>query len=265
MSTSVRSTASSCIGASARSRPPSTAHWCCWGAPSRAAARRTATASGCAARCPSSISTNGWRCTPGSFHPRRARHRRPRARRAAAGALALNGIELETGRLDVFGRLFNDLKVAAQRSGGDDWRLRLTGREVEGTAVWRAPASSPPNGRVTARLARFVPPGPDQLHPARSEVASPDGKAKNTWPELDIVADAFVSRGNDLGTVRTHRAAVGRGLAHHQDGARESFRAHRCQRVVAHRPGTAEHGHRRDGRHRGRGRCSSRASDIRWP
>ena len=116
----------------------------------------------------------------------------------AAAPLEVNGIELETGRMDIFGRMLNDLTVTALRSGGDDWRLRLAGREVEGTAVWRAPGPNMPNGRVMARLARFVPPGPDQLHPARSEVAT-DGRSKNTWPELDIVADSFVSRTHDLG------------------------------------------------------------------
>jgi len=43
-----------------------------------------------------------------------------------------------------------------------------------------------------------VPPGPDELHPVRSEVAA-DEQARNTWPQLDIVAEAFVKRGHDLG------------------------------------------------------------------
>ena len=33
---------------------------------------------------------------------------------------------------------------------------------------------TPPNGRVTARLTRFIPPGPDELHPVRSEVSADD-------------------------------------------------------------------------------------------
>ena len=70
-----------------------------------------------------------------------------------------------------------------------------------------------PNGKVTARLTRFVPPGPDELHPARSEIDASE-KAKNTWPELDIAADAFVNRGHDLGKLELRRAAGGPGLAH---------------------------------------------------
>ena len=115
-----------------------------------------------------------------------------------ADTLELNGVDLTTGRLDVFGRALHDLKVVASRSGGDDWRLRLVGQEVEGTAVWRAPTANLPNGRVMARLTRLIPPGPDELHPVRSEVDLGE-KAKNTWPELDIVADAFFSRDHDLG------------------------------------------------------------------
>ncbi len=115
----------------------------------------------------------------------------------APSALELRGVDLEAGRLDIFGRALHDLKVVA-RQAGDDWRLRLSGREIEGTATWRGPTAALPNGRVTARLARLVPPGVDELHPTRSEIIA-DDRATNTWPELDIVADAIVSRGHDLG------------------------------------------------------------------
>ncbi|MEO8507850.1 MAG: YhdP family protein [Betaproteobacteria bacterium] len=114
-----------------------------------------------------------------------------------ANAFELNGVDVEAGRLDVFGRVLHDIKVIALRADGD-WRLRLAGSEVEGTAVWRGPAPGLPNGRVMARLSRFASPGPDELHPARSEVDSSE-KAKNTWPELDIQAESFFARGHDLG------------------------------------------------------------------
>lgn len=117
---------------------------------------------------------------------------------ASAPVPVLRGVELETGRLDIFGRALHDVNVSALRGAGEDWRLRLKGRELEGTAVWSAPAPAAPNGKLTARLVRFVPPGPDELHPVRSEVAA-DEQARNTWPQLDIVADAFVNRGHDLG------------------------------------------------------------------
>jgi uncharacterized protein (TIGR02099 family) len=117
---------------------------------------------------------------------------------ARGSGFELQGVDLDAGRIDVFGRVLHDLKVTATRAD-TDWRLRVAGREVEGTASWRGPGPQLPNGRIMARLARLVPPGPDELHPPRSEIDANE-KAKNTWPELDIVADAFVSRsGHDLG------------------------------------------------------------------
>jgi uncharacterized protein YhdP len=74
----------------------------------------------------------------------------------------------------------------------------MHGREVDGNANWRGPSSEFPNGRVVARLTRFVPPGPGELRPVRTEQESSDNKT-NPWPELDIVSDAFVSKGRDLG------------------------------------------------------------------
>jgi uncharacterized protein (TIGR02099 family) len=128
---------------------------------------------------------------------------RQRQSATAAGAAAtpvpsLRGVDLETRRLDIFGRVLHDLTVTALRGAGEDWRLRLQGREVEGNAVWGGPIPAAPNGKLTARLTRFVPPGAEELHPLRSEV-SVDEQARNTWPQLDIIADAFVSRGHDLG------------------------------------------------------------------
>ena len=124
-----------------------------------------------------------------------------------APAFELNGIDLATNRIDIFGRVLHDLKVVATRADSD-WRMRLAGREVDGTAVWRGPAAGLPNGRVMARLTRFVPPGPDELHPARSEIEA-GAKAKNTWPELDIAADALVSRGHDVGKLELLAQPVG--------------------------------------------------------
>jgi uncharacterized protein (TIGR02099 family) len=124
-----------------------------------------------------------------------------RAAPAAAsgvGAPELNGVDIQAGRLDVFGRALHDLKVNATRADSE-WRLRVAGRELEGTATWRGSAPGLPNGRVLARLSRFVPPGPDELQPVRSETTANE-KQKNTWPEIDIVADSFITRnGHDIG------------------------------------------------------------------
>jgi len=125
-----------------------------------------------------------------------------------ASAPELNGVDIQAGRLDVFGRVLHDLKVDATRADGE-WRLSIAGRELEGTATWRGPAPNLPNGRVTARLSRFVPPGPDELQPVRSEIDANE-KQKNTWPELDIVASSFITRsGHDVGAFELVAQPVG--------------------------------------------------------
>jgi uncharacterized protein (TIGR02099 family) len=131
----------------------------------------------------------------------------PSSTATKAPAFELNGVDLAANRIDIFGRVLHNLKVVATRADSD-WRMRLAGREVDGTAVWRGPATGLPNGRVMARLTRFVPPGPGELHPVRSEIEA-GAKAKNTWPELDIAADAFVSRGHDLGKFELLAQPVG--------------------------------------------------------
>ena len=127
---------------------------------------------------------------------------------AAARTLELNGLDIAAGRVDVFGRVLHDIEVSAARAESD-WRLRLAARELAGTASWKGPAPGLPNGRVMARLSRFQPPGPDELHPARSEVDA-NVRQKNTWPELDIVADAFITRnGHDVGAFEILAQPVG--------------------------------------------------------
>ena len=117
---------------------------------------------------------------------------------SAAPVPLLRGVDLNAGRIDIFGRALHDLNVSAVRGTGEDWRLRLKGRELEGTATWGGPAATAPNGKLTARLTRFESPGPDELHPVRSEIARGE-QASNTWPQLDIVADSFIKHGHDFG------------------------------------------------------------------
>ncbi|MFO1304556.1 MAG: YhdP family protein [Burkholderiales bacterium] len=128
---------------------------------------------------------------------------------AAAGhTLELNGVDIAAGRIDVFGRVLHDIEVNASRAESD-WRLRVAARELAGTASWKGPAPGLPNGRVMARLSRFQPPGPDELNPVRSEV-DVNVRQKNTWPELDIVADAFITRnGHDVGAFELLAQPVG--------------------------------------------------------
>jgi uncharacterized protein (TIGR02099 family) len=114
----------------------------------------------------------------------------------------LGGVDIDVGTLEVFGRRFNEFKVVARRSR-DDWKLDLRGQDLAGTAAWSAPGGAAPSGRIVARLSRFAMPGAGDL-PAWSgaEKASDAKAAQGTiehWPELDIAADSFVSKGRDLG------------------------------------------------------------------
>ncbi len=117
---------------------------------------------------------------------------------AGAQALPLAGVDISVGTLDVFGRQFTDLRIAASR-GGDDWQMDLRGRELAGTARWQAPAPGRLNGRIIARLQRLT--APSSSPP--SMIATPDkdgaAPAANPWPSVDIVAESFRHKDRDLG------------------------------------------------------------------
>ena len=90
------------------------------------------------------------------------------------------------------------------RRAQEDWKLEFKGRNVAGTAAWSAPRADAPNGRIVARLARFAMPGAAEL-PSWSgadkpaDAAEPSGQV-DPWPEIDIMAESFVSKsGRDLG------------------------------------------------------------------
>ena len=119
---------------------------------------------------------------------------------AAAKTMPLEGADLDARTMQALGRKFTDLKVVARRSG-DDWRLALDGRELAGTAVWRAPTPIMPNGRVVARLARLTTPAAGDLTPWKAPPgeAPRTQSAANPWPEIDLATDALWMRGRDVG------------------------------------------------------------------
>src|SRR4029077_19428467 len=73
-----------------------------------------------------------------------------------------------------------------------------------GTANWSAPGAGAPNGRIVARLARISLPGRGSGASWRdnkeggSDVQA-DAPAANPWPEIDLAADAMISKDRDLG------------------------------------------------------------------
>ena len=125
----------------------------------------------------------------------------PGAAAAGAGpALAFDGFDIEADELQALGRRFNGLKVGGRRTG-DDWRLTLDGKEVEGGAIWQGATPAQPNGRVVARLARLTPPGPGELTPwaGAGDTAARNAVESNPWPAIDLSADALYKRGGDIG------------------------------------------------------------------
>src|SRR4029453_8327652 len=114
--------------------------------------------------------------------------------------VALAGVDLDVAALEVFGRRFNEFKVVARRSR-DDWKLDLRGGDLAGPAAWSPPGPAARSGRIVARLSRFAMPGPGELPPWSG--AEKTGEAKNAqgpidrWPELDVTAETFLSKGRD--------------------------------------------------------------------
>ena len=112
--------------------------------------------------------------------------------------LALAGVDVTVGALEVFGRQLNDLRIGATR-GGDDWQLDLRGRELAGSARWQAPATGQPNGRIVARLQRLVTPAPAPASLTAAPPTSAAAPVANPWPAVDIVADSFRLKDHELG------------------------------------------------------------------
>jgi len=126
-------------------------------------------------------------------------HARTAAAASPASGPALMGADLDATVLEAFGRKLNEAKVDA-RSAGEDWRIRLTSREMAGTATWQARATGATSGRVTARLARLSVPDAGELVPWTSgdPVAGQD-PTSNAWPQLDVQSEKLLSKGRDLG------------------------------------------------------------------
>ena len=109
--------------------------------------------------------------------------------------MALSGLEVSVGALDVFGRRLNDLRIGASR-GGSDWQLDLRGRELDGMAHWQAAGPGRPNGRLVAHLQRLTPPAAAPVVTSSGEASSSDA---NGWPAIDVTAETLRVKDRDLG------------------------------------------------------------------
>ena len=115
-----------------------------------------------------------------------------------AAAPELAGFDLDVAAMEAFGGRWNDLRITG-RSARPDLRLTLAGREVEGTAVWSPAAPEHLNGRLVARLSRLATGGGGDRSAGPRDATRNDPAIADAWPELDVVADAYVSKDHELG------------------------------------------------------------------
>ncbi|HEY3177834.1 MAG TPA: YhdP family protein [Casimicrobiaceae bacterium] len=117
----------------------------------------------------------------------------------ATSTLDFDGADVDATSLSAFGRKFNRTNIVARRAG-EEWRVALAGNDVAGTAVWRAPTASTPNGRIVARLARLtLPVAAEPLSGQSARKAARPAGAATAWPAIDLASDAFYSKDHDLG------------------------------------------------------------------
>lgn len=113
------------------------------------------------------------------------------------------GVDLKVGALDVFRRRFNDLALNAAVQGGQ-WRIGLTGKELDGTATWQPQG----RGRVVARMKTLAIPraAPNAVPAGESALARKDLEL----PALDVTAEQFLNKGRQLGRLELVAASESR-------------------------------------------------------
>ncbi len=119
--------------------------------------------------------------------------------------LALAGADFDVHQFDAMGARFTDLKLV-MRETAKGWAFDVDGPEVAGTANWFAPGEGTPNGRIVARLSRISVPGRGNVATWRGADAKDSGidaqaeaPPANPWPEIDLAADALISKDRNLG------------------------------------------------------------------
>jgi uncharacterized protein (TIGR02099 family) len=124
----------------------------------------------------------------------------------ATGALAINGIDLQSASMAALGRTFANVKASVRRRG-DDWRLTFDGPQLAGNATWHTASADSPDGRIVARLSRFAM-APDDAGPHDgAEPAS--ARPAPRWPAVDLVADTLVRRGRSIGRLEVQAQPAG--------------------------------------------------------
>jgi uncharacterized protein YhdP len=114
---------------------------------------------------------------------------------AAPTDLPFAGIDVRAESSVVFGRPLKNLHVEARSQSGT-WRIALDSDDIAGNGTWQPPKAND-NGLVTARLTKLSLPAEE---PAAAGTPSNGQPAtRKDLPALDIVADAYIRKGHDLG------------------------------------------------------------------
>lgn len=115
-----------------------------------------------------------------------------------ATSFMVNGMDLKIAQMDVFGRRFHDLAIAATAASGAV-NITATAQELEGTGTWRPQGK----GRLTARLKRLVVPAAEtRMTELREKPAAPAKPPE--LPALDIVAESFQLGQKHLGRLEVN-------------------------------------------------------------
>lgn len=109
---------------------------------------------------------------------------------SGAPVFALAGLNFKCEQLDVYGRRFNGVKIAATAQG-ENWKATLQSHETSGEIGWR-PAG---RGRIEARLKTLNMP---EATPAASAAPSP-AQEVHDLPALDVVVENFQAKRKNLG------------------------------------------------------------------
>jgi uncharacterized protein (TIGR02099 family) len=105
---------------------------------------------------------------------------------------SLAGVTLNAGRVRIFGRSFNALKMRAI-ADAEGWKASLDGTEVQGDVIWRDAGE----GMLSARLRRLM--LLENNRDENAEAGEPIQPPPKRFPGLDVRVEQFIVDQSDLG------------------------------------------------------------------
>ena len=114
--------------------------------------------------------------------------------------LMIQGVNLNFGSLDIFGKRFTDVAVNAWMQA-ETWKATLRGNEMDGEVVWKsAPEAAAKNsveagGKLTARFKSLFIPGSTPV----KQGSIPTKLQGRDFPSIDLIADNFQIKQHKLG------------------------------------------------------------------